>query len=90
MHAATRGPTLKWGKQISNGGPGTTASPAGDGPDYQRSTLGDRSKTQHSTYAKTEQFITAKISANTLEQGSRTCLILRQRSSLLHKHKTAH
>jgi len=25
---------------------------------YQRSKLGDRSKTQHSTYAKTEQFTT--------------------------------
>jgi len=27
MYAATRGPNAKWGAQISNGGPGTTAPP---------------------------------------------------------------
>jgi len=27
MYAATGGPNMKWGAQISNGGPGTTASP---------------------------------------------------------------
>jgi len=35
MYAATRGPNVKWGAQISNGGPGTTGTPAGDGPDYK-------------------------------------------------------
>ena len=33
MYAATRGPNVKWGAQISNGGPGTTGLPAGDRPD---------------------------------------------------------
>jgi len=32
MRAATRGPNVTWGAHISNGGPGTTAPPAGDGP----------------------------------------------------------
>ena len=32
MYAATRGPNVKWGAQISNGGTGTTAPPAGDDP----------------------------------------------------------
>jgi len=32
MYAATRGPNVKWGAQISNGGSGTTNPPAGDGP----------------------------------------------------------
>jgi len=32
MYAATRGPNMKWGAQISNGGPSTTGTPAGDGP----------------------------------------------------------
>jgi len=32
MYAATGEPNVKWGATISNGGPGTTGSPAGDGP----------------------------------------------------------
>ena len=32
MYAATTGPHVKWGAQISNGGAGTTASPSGDDP----------------------------------------------------------
>ena len=32
MYAATRGPTVKWEAQISNGGPRTTGPPAGDDP----------------------------------------------------------
>ena len=36
---------------------------------YQRSNLGDRSKTQHSK-TTTEQFITAKVSGNALKQGA--------------------
>ena len=40
-------------------------------------------------YPKTEQSITAKISANALKQGSRTPLVLRQRSSHLQKYKAA-
>jgi len=32
MYAATRGPNVKWGAQISNGRPGTTGRPVGDGP----------------------------------------------------------
>jgi len=31
MYAATGGPNVKWGAPISNGGPGTTSPPAGDG-----------------------------------------------------------
>jgi len=50
---------------------------------YQRSKLGDRSKTAFN--ANTEQFITAKISSNTLKQGSRTQSVLHQRSSQLRK-----
>jgi len=55
---------------------------------YQRSRLGDRGKT--ALNAKTEQFITAKISGNALKQGSRTQSVLRQRSSQLQKRKAAH
>jgi len=33
MYAATGGPNVKWGAPISNGGPGTTGPPAGDGPE---------------------------------------------------------
>jgi len=40
--------------------------------------------------AKTEQFITAKISDNALKQGSRTHSIPRQSSSQLQKYKAAH
>jgi len=32
-YAATGRPNVKWGAPISNGGPGTTGIPAGDGPD---------------------------------------------------------
>jgi len=32
-YAAIGGPNVKWGAPISNGGPGTTSPPAGDGPD---------------------------------------------------------
>ena len=32
MYAATRGPNVKWGASISNGGGGTTGPPAGDCP----------------------------------------------------------
>jgi len=39
--------------------------------------------------AKTEQFITAKISGNALKQGSRTDSALHQRSSQLQKYKAA-
>jgi len=38
---------------------------------------------------KKEQFITAKISGNTLKQGSRTHSVLRQRGSQLQKYKAA-
>ena len=31
MYAATGGPNVKWGPPISNGEPGTTGPPAGDG-----------------------------------------------------------
>jgi len=34
MYAATRGPNVKWGAQISNGGAGHHWPPAGDGPGY--------------------------------------------------------
>jgi len=37
----------------------------------------------------TEQFITAKISANALKQGSKAYSVLRQRSSQLQKYKAA-
>jgi len=47
---------------------------------YQRSKLGDRSKTR-ALYAMTEQFLTAKISDNALKQVNRTHSVLRQRSS---------
>jgi len=40
--------------------------------------------------AKTEQFITAKISGNALKQGSRTLSVLRQSSSQLQKYKVVH
>jgi len=40
--------------------------------------------------AKTEQFITAKISGNALKQGSRTDSVLRQSSSQLQNCKAAH
>jgi len=33
MYAATEGQNMKWRAQILNGGPGTTGSHAGDGPD---------------------------------------------------------
>jgi len=39
--------------------------------------------------AETEQFITAKISGHSLKQGSRTHLVLRQRSSQLQEYKAA-
>jgi len=32
MFAAAKGPNVKWGAHISNGGPGTTGTTAGDGP----------------------------------------------------------
>jgi len=32
MYAATKGPNVKWGAQISNGEPGTTGRSAGDRP----------------------------------------------------------
>jgi len=56
---------------------------------YQRSKLGDRIKTQHSN-AKTEQFITAKISGTASKQCSRTHSVLCQRSSQMQKYKAAH
>ena len=34
MYAATRGSYVKWGAQIPNGRPGTTAPPAGDDPGF--------------------------------------------------------
>jgi len=40
--------------------------------------------------AKTEQFITAKLSRNTLKQGTRIHSVLRQRSLQLQKYKAAH
>jgi len=40
-------------------------------------------------FPETEQFMTARISGNALKQGSRTHLMLRQRSSQLQKHKAA-
>jgi len=40
--------------------------------------------------AKTEQFITAKISSNALKQGSRTHSVLCLRSSQLQKYRAAH
>jgi len=39
--------------------------------------------------AKTEQFITVKMSGNALKQGSRTHSVLRQDSSQLQKHQAA-
>jgi len=41
-------------------------------------------------HARTEQFITTKVSANALKQGIRTHLVLCQRSSQLQKYKAAH
>ena len=35
MYAPTGGPNLKWGAPISNGGPGTTGPPVGDGPVFK-------------------------------------------------------
>ena len=35
MYVATKGPNVKWGAPISNGGAGATDPPAGDGPDYK-------------------------------------------------------
>jgi len=32
MYVATGGPNVKWGHRYQMGGPGTTGSPAGDGP----------------------------------------------------------
>jgi len=40
-------------------------------------------------FPKTEQFITVKISDSALRQGSRTHLVVRQRSSHLQKYKAA-
>jgi len=40
--------------------------------------------------AKTEKFITAKISGNTLKQGSRAHSVLRHGSSQLQKYKSSH
>jgi len=40
--------------------------------------------------AETEQFITAKISGNSLKQGSKTHFVLRQRSSQLQEYKAEH
>ena len=40
--------------------------------------------------AKTEQFITAKISGNSLKHGSRTYSVLRQSSSQLQKYNVVH
>jgi len=34
MYAATGGPNVKWAAAISNGGPGTTGSTAGDSPGF--------------------------------------------------------
>jgi len=56
---------------------------------YQRSKLGDGAANT-ALNAKTEQFITAKISGNALKQGSRTPSVLRQRSSQLQKYTAAH
>ena len=48
-----------------------------------------RQKQDTALNAKTEQFITAKISANALKQGSGTHSMLRQRSSQLQKYRAA-
>jgi len=53
---------------------------------YQRSKLGDRSKTQHFN-AETVQLIIAKISSNALNQGSKKHSVLRQRNSQLQNTK---
>ena len=54
------------------------------------STLQVRGQKQNTALnAKTEQFITAKISPNALKQGSRTHSMLRQRSSQLQKYRAA-
>jgi len=46
-----------------------------------------RSEQNTALNAKTEQFITAKISGNALKQWSKTHSVLRQSSSQLHKYK---
>jgi len=48
-----------------------------------------RQKQDTALNAKTEQFITAKISGNALKQASRTHSMLRQLSSQLQKYKAA-
>ena len=48
-----------------------------------------RQKRDTALNAKTEQFITAKISSNALKQGNRTHSMVRQRSSQLQKYTAA-
>ena len=58
--------------------------------EYQLSVLQVRRRNQNTFNAKTEQFITAKISGNALKQGSRTQSVLRPRISQLQKRKAEH
>jgi len=52
MYAATGGPNVKWGAPISNGGPGTTAPPAGEGPAFHPNNLVHLRLCQHSQGAQ--------------------------------------